>query len=33
LEALFENSEEDAQQHVRKFLYDTNKDFYATGFS
>ena len=32
LEALFENNEEDVQQHVQKFLYDANKDFYATGF-
>jgi len=32
LEALFENNEA-VQQHVRKFLYDANKDFYATGFS
>jgi len=29
----FENDEEDGQQHVRKFLNDTNKDFHATGFS
>jgi len=32
LEALSENNE-DVQQHVRKFLHDANKDFYATGFS
>jgi len=25
--------EEEVEQHVRKFLYDANKDFYATGFS
>jgi len=24
---------EDVQQRVWKFLYDANKDFYATGFS
>jgi len=30
---IVENNEEDVQQHVRKFLYDGNKDFYATGFS
>jgi len=32
LQALFENNEEDVQQHVPKFLYDADKDFYATGF-
>jgi len=30
---LFENDKEDVQQLVRKFLYDANKDFCATGFS
>jgi len=29
----FENDEEDGQQHVRKFLHNANKDFYATGFT
>ena len=27
--ALFENNEEDVQQHVPKFLYDADKDFYV----
>jgi len=30
---IIENNEEDFQQNVRKFLYNANKDFYATGFS